>query len=105
LKIATTYDEIMEDLMTNGPMMVGLQVYEDFYSYKNGTYHYTTGQLDGGHAMKLIGWGTDDDGDLYWICQNQWAESWGDKGFINIKAGEISLDNIALACQPDLLDD
>jgi len=29
--------------MTNGPMMVGLTVYEDFYNYKGGIYHYTEG--------------------------------------------------------------
>lgn len=64
--------------MTNGPMMVGLTVYEDFYNYHNGTYHYTTGEMLGGHAMKLLGWGTDADGSLYWMCQNQWTEVWGD---------------------------
>ena len=70
MKIATTITEIQDELMTNGPMMVGLSVYEDFYSYKSGVYHYTTGAYSGGHAMKLIGWGTDSDGSLYWICQN-----------------------------------
>lgn len=50
-------------------MMVGLSVYEDFYSYKSGIYHYTSGSYTGGHAMKLIGWGTDEEsGILYWIC-------------------------------------
>ena len=44
--------------MTRGPMMVGLTVYEDFLNYAHGIYHYTTGELIGGHAMKLIGWGT-----------------------------------------------
>jgi cathepsin B len=54
--------------MNNGPMVVGLSVYEDFYSYESGVYHYTTGEFAGGHAMKLIGWGTDTDGSLFWIC-------------------------------------
>lgn len=53
--------------MKNGPMMVGLSVYEDFYNYHSGVYEYTTGALEGGHAMKLIGWGEDTDGSLYWI--------------------------------------
>ena len=55
--------------MTNGPMQVGLTVYEDFMNYKAGIYHYTTGAVAGGHAIKLVGWGTDEtDGSLYWIC-------------------------------------
>jgi hypothetical protein len=24
----------------------------------------------GGHAVKLIGWGTSDDGEDYWVCVN-----------------------------------
>lgn len=83
-------------------MMVGLSVFEDFFSYLSGIYEYTTGELQGGHAIKLIGWGTDEDGSLYWICQNQWSTSWGEQGFINIKAGEIGLDSMALSCMPDI---
>jgi C1A family cysteine protease len=45
----------------------------------------------GGHAIKMIGWGHDDeeggDGSLFWICQNQWSEAWGEKGFLKVKAG------------------
>jgi len=29
--------------MKNGPMIVGFTVYEDFYNYHLGIYHYTTG--------------------------------------------------------------
>lgn len=67
--------------------MVGLSVYEDFINYASGVYHYTTGKMVGGHAIKLVGWGHEEDGSLYWICQNQWSEEWGMKGYINIAAG------------------
>jgi cathepsin B len=68
LKLATKPWDIQYELMTNGPMMVGLTVFEDFLSYDKGVYEYLTGGIVGGHAMKLIGWGTDNDGYLYWIC-------------------------------------
>lgn len=55
--------------------------------------------------MKLIGWGTDEHGHLFWRLQNQWSEEWGDQGFVNIKAGEIGIDSIAMACDPELGDD
>jgi cathepsin B len=48
--------------------MVGLMVYEDLYNYESGVYEYTTGKLAGGHAIRALGWGHDDDGHLYWIC-------------------------------------
>ena len=70
MKIATSISEIQQELYNNGPMQVGLTVFEDFYSYKEGVYHYTTGEMVGGHAIKVVGWGTAEDGSLYWICQN-----------------------------------
>ena len=60
----------------------------------------------GGHAIKMIGWGHDDkeggDGSLFWICQNQWSEAWGEKGFLKVKAGQIGLDSMTVACDPDI---
>lgn len=87
IRVLTTYNEFMTELMTNGPVMVGLSIYEDFYNYGSGIYVYTTGDLVGGHAMKLVGWNHTDSGELYWICQNQWGSSWGMQGYVNVKAG------------------
>ena len=79
--------------------MVGLMVYEDLYNYKEGIYEYTAGDLIGGHAVRLLGWGHDEeDGHLYWICQNQWTDEWGEYGYFRIKAGEIGLDTWSLSC-------
>lgn len=47
--------------------MVGFTVYEDFYSYESGIYEYVYGNIWGGHAVKLLGWGHDNDHNLYWI--------------------------------------
>jgi len=34
-------------------------VYEDFVTYKTGVYKHTTGKALGGHAVKIIGYGTE----------------------------------------------
>lgn len=47
--------------------MVGFTVYSDFMDYSSGVYTQTSTTVDGGHAVKLIGWGTDSNG-LYWVC-------------------------------------
>jgi cathepsin B len=81
-KAKTTYDisgnvaAIQQDLMTNGPIEVAFDVYEDFFSYKSGVYTHKTGGLAGGHAVKLVGWGTDPKGGDYWIVANSWGTSW-----------------------------
>lgn len=67
-------------------------------NYEKGVYKYTSGELLGGHAMKLIGYGHDEKEGLFWILQNQWSDDWGDNGFINIKAGEVGIDSIGLSC-------
>jgi cathepsin B len=91
MKIMSNFEAIQRELFTNGPMMVGLSVYEDFTHYKTGVYAHVAGEMVGGHAIKMIGWGHDDeeggDGSLFWICQNQWSEEWGEQGFVRVKAG------------------
>jgi C1A family cysteine protease len=91
--------------MTNGPLMVGLSVYEGFETY-DGTYIYNTTSLTttflGRHAIKLIGWYTHPTLGLYWICQNQWGTTWGQNGFLMIQSGLIGLDSMGVGCLPDL---
>ncbi|KAF7818055.1 cathepsin B-like protease 2 [Senna tora] len=59
----------------------------DFAHYKSGVYKHITGYAMGGHAVKLIGWGTTDDGEDYWLLANQWNRSWGDDGYFMIRRG------------------
>ena len=102
MRIETDRHLIQQDILENGPVLVPLMVYEDIYSYASGVYEYTAGGLIGGHAIRAVGWGHDEDGYLYWICQNQWTDQWGNKGYINIKAGEIGIDSFSISCMPDI---
>ncbi|KAH9624616.1 hypothetical protein KSS87_010319 [Heliosperma pusillum] len=79
--------DIMAELYKNGPVEVAFDVYEDFAHYKSGVYKHITGEYLGGHAVKLIGWGTSADGEDYWLLANQWNRSWGDDGYFMIKRG------------------
>jgi len=36
LKVKTTTEDIQNELMENGPMMVGFMIYEDFFDYATG---------------------------------------------------------------------
>jgi len=78
--------KIQTEIFTNGPVEGSFTVYEDFLSYKSGVYEHKSGQQLGGHAIKVIGWGTDAGAD-YWIVANSWNEDWGNQGFFNIKRG------------------
>ena len=81
-------DGMQRDLMANGPISVAFQVFSDFHSYRAGVYTRTAaGQLDGGHAVKIVGWGVDPEGGPYWTVANSWGPTWGMQGFFNIKRG------------------
>ncbi|KAK0602095.1 hypothetical protein LWI29_030284 [Acer saccharum] len=77
--------DIMAEVYTNGPVEVAFTVYEDFAHYKSGVYKHITGDIMGGHAVKLIGWGTGADGADYWLLANQWNKGWGDDGYFKIR--------------------
>jgi cathepsin B len=92
---------IKSDIFANGPVETGFDVYEDFFSYKSGIYHYTSGSKAGGHAVKIIGWGQEN-GVNYWICANSWGTTWGMNGFFNIEMGQCNIDSATYACKPAL---
>lgn len=78
--------KIQTEIQTNGPVEASFTVYNDFLTYKSGVYHHTTGSALGGHAVKIIGWGTESGTD-YWLVANSWNEDWGDNGFFKIRRG------------------
>ena len=95
-------DAIKQELFTNGPMELAFTVYQDFMSYKGGVYYHVTGNQLGGHAVKVIGYGTDAETGLeYWLCENSWNTTWGDNGFFKIKIGDCGSNNQIYACTPD----
>lgn len=86
-KISSDPYDIMAEVFRNGPVQVSFTVYEDFAHYQSGVYKHITGSSLGGHSVKLIGWGTSEDGEDYWLLANQWNKSWGDEGYFMIKRG------------------
>lgn len=73
----STAAQIKSELYQHGPMEGAFTVYEDFFNYKSGVYYHVSGGVAGGHAIKVLGWGTEKGLD-YWLCANSWGPSWGD---------------------------
>ena len=80
-------DNFKAEIVAFGPIEAVFTVYQDFFTYKSGVYSHLTGSKVGGHAIKIIGYGTEG-GVNYWICANSWNESWGENGFFKIKRGD-----------------
>lgn len=98
---ATTPDEIKSEIYANGPMETAFTVYSDFMNYESGVYHHVSGTVEGGHAIKILGWGTESGMD-YWLCANSWGTDWGLEGFFKIKQGDCGIDDTVYACTPDV---
>lgn len=82
-------------------MESAMTVYADFMSYKSGIYKHTWGGMQGGHAIRIIGWGHDAaSGINYWICANSWGDSWGEQGYFRIAFGECNIDSAVYGCVP-----
>jgi cathepsin B len=93
--------DIMADLMQYGPVEASFEVYEDFLTYKSGVYQYTSGDFVGGHAIKILGWGTESGVD-FWLCANSWNPNWGMQGYFKIARGvdECGIEDGVVAGMP-----
>jgi cathepsin B len=78
--------QIQNDIYTNGPVVAVFEVKEDFFHYKSGVYQFVAGSSVGGHAVKIIGWGSEGGAD-YWLVANSWNSDWGLNGFFKILRG------------------
>uniref|UniRef100_A0A6B2EA13 Putative cathepsin b n=1 Tax=Phlebotomus kandelakii TaxID=1109342 RepID=A0A6B2EA13_9DIPT len=79
--------QIRLEIMKNGPVEGAFTVYEDLINYKDGVYQHVHGKELGGHAIRILGWGTEN-GTPYWLIANSWNTDWGDNGFFKILRGE-----------------
>ncbi|VDO34209.1 unnamed protein product [Haemonchus placei] len=77
---------IQREIMTYGPVVANIIVYEDLIYYKKGIYKHTAGAETGGHAIKIIGWGTEN-GVPYWLIANSMNYDWGENGYFRMIRG------------------
>lgn len=82
----SSVEQMQTAIMQEGPLAVAFTVYADFPTYKSGVYTHKTGGMLGGHAVEMVGWGTEN-GQDYWLIKNSWNEQWGDGGFFKIARG------------------
>jgi len=97
------HENIANEIMRNGPVAAAFTVYEDFYTYKSGVYQYVSGKYLGNHAIKIIGFGVEND-TPYWLIVNSWNESWGEQGLFKILRGSdhCGIESMAAAAVPRL---
>lgn len=77
-----------EWIASKGPIMTGMNVYEDFFYYEKGIYKKAYGGYVGDHAVCIVGY---DDAMMCWICKNSWGTGWGESGWFRIAYSNCSI--------------
>jgi len=101
---ARKVEDIMQELMTQGPLVAIIRVYSDLFMYSKGVYTKTNlaaAKEVGHHAVRIVGWG-EEDGLRYWEVANSWGKYWGEEGFFKIKRGsnECEIEEYVVGAWP-----
>ena len=84
-----TTEVYKEILKNNGPMVVVVNVSEDFFYYKGGVYEpvWTSEKFKwADHCVTLVGYNDEEE---CWIIKNSWGTYWGEDGYGRVKYGNI----------------
>lgn len=99
--------DIMQEILTSGPVQATMRVHQDFFVYQSGIYEHSkvTEQYQTGyHSVRIIGWGEEYTTsnripEKYWLVANSWGTDWGENGLFKIAKGtnECEIENFVLA--------
>ncbi|KAJ3653171.1 hypothetical protein Zmor_012435 [Zophobas morio] len=83
--------EMQNEIMTNGPLMAGFILYDDFLEYKDGVYTQELFSTYLGYIYgKILGWG-EENRTRYWLVANSWGNEWGLNGYVKFLRGSNHL--------------
>ncbi len=90
---------LTETLYNMGPISVAIDASsKEFRFYKSGIFNKCGYNLD--HAVLLVGYGQNENGDLYYTLKNSWGETFGDQGYIKISRGINHFGTCGVAMTP-----
>ena len=80
-------EDLLKKLVSkHGAVVTSVAAAGPFSSYGGGVFSgCTTNSQD--HAVAVVGYGTTEEGEDYWLIKNSWGSDWGEEGFIRLKRG------------------
>jgi len=76
---------LMQSAIAVKPNSVAIEADQPvFQQYTGGVITSSTCGTTIDHAVLAVGYGTDSTGQAYWLVQNSWGTSWGEKGYVKI---------------------
>jgi hypothetical protein len=94
-------EELKQAIFQYGAVVVAVNATNYFMAYKNGKFDLNEGG-DINHAVALVGWTTEDKV-VYWRLRNSWSNTWGENGYMWIKAGsnQVGFGAMWVTASPD----
>lgn len=100
LDIEGTIVNIKREIYKKGPVVSAFAVYKDFLDFWENKARdpdavyipNSKSGFDGGHAVVIVGWGTNSKGTKYWLIRNSWGTSGGDTGYFKMAFSNQILD-------------
>jgi cathepsin X len=81
-------DAVKAEIFARGPVAAGLWG-APLGDYQGGIFDDVTAPTHMTHAVSIVGWGKDEEGDRqYWIVRNSWGNYWGEMGYFRILMGQ-----------------
>jgi hypothetical protein len=84
---AKTENDMAATVSNFGPVVIGVNWYEDMMDPDTDGYLRPTGSVVGGHCVVVIGINAEED---YYTIRNSWGQSWGDNGEAKISREDMA---------------
>lgn len=88
--------DLQRIIATYGPVSFAMSVNQNFYNYRSGIYSDALcSKTVLGHAMLIVGYGSDGPGRDYYIVKNSWDTWWGDHGYARVARNQGNMCGVA----------
>ncbi|CAJ2633545.1 unnamed protein product [Trifolium pratense] len=84
--VLDAFHDSIRKAVTRQPLVVTIHYGEEFKVYESGIFRGPCGK--GKHSLLLVGYGTTDQGEKYWILKNSWSRLWGVEGYVRMLNNE-----------------
>ena len=82
-----TEKRLKELVVSHGAIISTVAAYDEFKAYNGGVFEGCKPDAKDNHAVLVVGYGTTEEGEDYWLIKNSWGVGWGEEGLMRIKRG------------------